>query len=379
MNCKNCRNKIEDNSAFCENCGAPNKPSNIENPGKKKAYKGVLIAAIAIICVVAGSAGACIYLFNDNAKPVSNEIINTDKTVETSTDKADISDEYKEKSKTESVQRSTKVSDYVDGAFRHITVPPEKAIEIPNTSDGSLPVSWKGTANVMEIAEDGKVNSREYNETSTSGNISISRHAKVVIQNSGSSDVTVSVSADYTEYLESKNMVYDAVELNSGQSVSFTAKQPDTIYVDDTVYDYIEFKSDNNELVESGVKGSKSVSVSNNRNYLITASEPIVIHYCPLTIDRTIQNESAFDEIIVKSGKTVRIHSTDKSKNTVYGNNIRCDYVVYGMNDTVKKQQQDVTFSSVTIDKNCYIDFTNKAANQVKIKVPNLGFKVEEK
>lgn len=375
MNCKNCGNKIEDSSAFCENCGAPNKPSNIQNPGKKKAYKNVLIAAIAIICVVAGSAGACIYLFNDNAKPVSNEI-DTDKTVEVSASK---SDEYKAETKTESTQKSTKVSDYVDGAFRHITVPPGKAIEVPNTSDGSLPISWKGIVNVMEIAEDGKVNSREYNETSTSGSISISRHAKIVIQNSGSSDVTVSVSADYIEYLESKTMVYDTIELNSGQSVSFTAKQADTIYIDDTVYDYIEFKSDNNELVDSGVKGSKSVSVSNNRNYLITASEPIVIHYCPLTIDRTIQNESAFDEIIVQSGKTVRIHSTDKSKNTVYGDDSRCDYVVYGMNDTVKKQQQDVTFSSVTIDKNCYIDFTNKSANQVKIKVPNLGFKVEEK
>lgn len=39
----------------------------------------------------------------------------------------------------------------------------------------------------------------------------------------------------------------------------------------------------------------------------------------------------------------------------------------------------DVTFSSIEIDKNCYIDFTNKAASQVQIKVPNLGFKVEEK
>lgn len=376
MNCNNCGSKIDDNSAFCENCGTPNNISEKRKPDKKKSYKGIVIATIAIICVVAGSAGAGIYLFSDKAEPVSDKIITADKSVENQTDNAN---EAKEKTKSETKQKSTKVSDYVDGAFRHITVPAGKSIEIPNTSDGSLPVSWKGIANVLEITEDGQVNSREYNETSTSGNISIKRHAKVVVQNSGSSDVIVSVSADYTEYSETENPVYETVELNAGKSVSFTAKQPDTIYVDDTVYDYIEFKSDNNELVGSGVKGSKSISVSDNRTFLITASEPIVIHYCPITISKNIQSESAFEVININSGKTVRIHSTDKSKNVIYGNEIRCDYVIYGVNDTVKQQRQDITFSNVTIDKNCYIDFTNKAANQVQIKVPNLGFKIEEK
>lgn len=376
MNCKNCGNKINENSAFCENCGTPNSISGTRNSGKKKSYKGIVIATIAIICVVAGSAGAGIYLFSDKAEPVNDKIITANKPVENQTNNAN---ETKEKVTSETKQKSTKISDCIDGAFRHITVPAGKSIEIPNTSDGSLPVSWKGNANVMEIAEDGQVNSRAYDKDATRGDISLKRHAKVVIQNPGSSDITVSVSADYTEYSETKNTVYDAVELNPGQSASFTAKQSDTIYVDDTVYDYIEFKSDNNELMGSGVKGSKSVSVSDDRTFLITASEPIVIHYCPMTINKNIQSEGAFEVITVNSGRTVRIHSTDKSKNVIYGNEIRCDYVIYGVNDTVKQQQQDITFRNVTIDKNCYIDFTNKATNQVQIKVPNLGFKIEEK
>lgn len=42
MNCKNCGSKIEDNSAFCENCGASREPSNVQNTGKKKHIKAFL-------------------------------------------------------------------------------------------------------------------------------------------------------------------------------------------------------------------------------------------------------------------------------------------------------------------------------------------------
>lgn len=382
MFCKNCGNKLKDGNTFCDKCGTANDELSTvsKTPVKKNRRKFIAVIIVILIIALVAGGGFAYYkissLMSSQHKGAA-EAKNVINSTPQMTEKPISETKSPETKKAENQNR--KVSDYIDGALRHIVVPPGMSIEIPNISDGSLPIQWKGVANIMEITEDQKIQSNGYNEASTSGSVSIKRHARVVLQNSGSADVIVSVSADYTEYSETDLMVYDTIELSNGESVSFTAKQDDTIYIDDSVYDYIEYKVDNMSLESSGVQGSRSVNISERNIHLITATEPVVIRYCPSTIERIMTEKSAFDTRRVASGETVRIYATDKSKNVIYTDGNRCDYVIYGTDGTVKQQQQDVKMDSISINKDCYVDFTNVSANQIEIKIPNLDFKIEER
>lgn len=385
MFCKNCGNKLNEENMFCNICGTANDTVNKSvKPSVKKTRRKFIIVITIILIAALGIGGGYAYykirpLINNNT---DNAVNNANSGIENAQNESSAESEKpssKSEVKDENVSQSKKITDYVDGALLHIVVPPNKSIEIPNTSDGTLPIQWKGIANVMEITEDNKIQTREYNSSSTSGSISVKRHARVILQNSGSSDVTVSVSSNYTEYRETTSQVYDTISLNTGDSVSFAAKQRDTIYLDDNVYDYIEYKSDNMSLGNSGVKDSKTMNISQESTYVITATEPLKIHYCPSTTERIARDKSAFESKTVASGKTIRVYATDKSKNIIYANGCRCDYVTYGSDGTVKQQKQDVIVNNIPINKNCYVDFTNLSANEIQIKIPSLGFKIEER
>ena len=268
-----------------------------------------------------------------------------------------------------------KVSDYVDGAFLYISVPAGKSIEIPNTSSGTLKIQMDGVYNAMERKSNGQINSQQYNSKDKKGSISISKESDAIVQNSGYSDLVVSIPAEYGSYYETSEKVYEIESVGYGESVKIEAdnSQSDNIYFTSGEYDYIIYNEPKSNLLYTGLKGGTSRTIYLNETMIITAKTNMDVIYCPATMSCTSSGRNAFDEIDVGNGETVRVSATDTSKTVIYTDKSHSyDYVIYGTDGKVKSQKQGIISESVIVNKNCYIDFTNTSSSTVTIKVPSV-------
>lgn len=270
-----------------------------------------------------------------------------------------------------------KVSDYVDGAFLYISVPAGKSIEIPNTSSGTLKIQMDGVYNAMERKSNGQINSQQYNSKDKKGSISISKESDAIVQNSGYSDLVVSIPAEYGTYYETSEKVYEIKTIGYGESIKIIPNndQQDYFYFSSNDFEYIDYTESKETLNYTSLKGpgSKSYALSKDRTLVITANTSLEIYYCPETMSCVSSDIDAFDEIDLRSGETVRVSATSTSKTVIFTDKSHSyDYVIYGTDGKVKSQKQGVTSESVTINKNCYMDFTNTSSSTVTIKVPSV-------
>lgn len=274
---------------------------------------------------------------------------------------------------------SGNVSDYIDGAFMYITVPYGKNIKIPNTSNGNLKIQMDGIYNCMECRENGTFSVGSYNEKDKKGSISIAKNSDAIIQNSGYDDLIVSIPAEYAEYQETSDKVYTTLDLTEGENASIEPinNQSINVYFSNKKFEYIKYTS--KELKSSWTQST----ISNPLLYaseimLITAKDNTEIIYCPATTNCHTTSQTSFEEYTVNSGDTIRIYSDDESSTSIHTDGSHTyDYVIYGTDGKVKGQKQNYKSDKLTINKKCYMDFTNTSSSSITIKVPSIYCRVE--
>lgn len=274
---------------------------------------------------------------------------------------------------------SGNVSDYIDGAFMYIIVPPGKNIKIPNTSNGNLKIQMDGIYNCMECRENGTFSVSSYNEKDKKGSISIAKNSDAIIQNSGYDDLIVSIPAEYAEYQETNDKVYATLNLarEENANVEPINNQGVNVYFSNKKFEYIEYTSKalNYSSTQSTVNGR---SLSKIDNMLISAKDDMEIYYCPATTNCHSTSQTAFEEYTVNSGDTIRIYSDDESSTSIHTDGSHTyDYVIYGTDGKVKGQKQNYKSDKLTISKKCYMDFTNTSSSSITIKVPSIYCRVE--
>ena len=116
---------------------------------------------------------------------------------------------------------SSVVSDYVDGAFMYITIPSGKSIIVPNNSSGTLKIQTDGVSNAMEEKENGTFTVKTYSEKDRKDSITIAKNSKATIQNSGYSDLIVSIPAEYASYQETSDKVYET-DIKATRGIALT-------------------------------------------------------------------------------------------------------------------------------------------------------------
>lgn len=275
---------------------------------------------------------------------------------------------------------SSKISDYVEGAFRHIVVPPGCSINIPNTSNGSLKIQMDGVYNFLERQKSGKIISHAYNKKDKKTSCSISKGSEAVIQNSGTVDMVVSIPADYMQYSETSEKVYETLYLNDGDSVELRGIQSDQPYYSNSNYEAVKYAVKNNEIEACSLNGMNSRVVNEKCTIRLTAKQSLEVYYCPATMTVTRINDTAFREIYVGSGETVRVYATDDSSTYIYTDGKhQYDYVTYKTGGKVSAQRQKSKEKRLNIYKKNYTDFTNVSDETVTIKVPNINLKVENR
>lgn len=278
---------------------------------------------------------------------------------------------------------SGSVYDYVDGAFLYVAVPYDKNIKIPNTSNGNLKIQMDGVYNCMECKDNGKFNVKSYNDRDEKGSISIAENSYAIIQNSGYDDLIVSIPAEYAEYHETNDKVYDVLDLTDGENanIEHINKQNINVYFSNQKFEYIKYTSE--ELKNSSTRSSTPSKMGcyqlySKENMLITAKDNIEIFYCPATTSCQTTSQTAFKEYNVNSGGTIRIYSDDESSTRVHTDGSHTyDYVIYKTDGKVKEQKQNCKKDDVSISKKCYMDFTNTSSSSVTIKVPSMYCRVE--
>lgn len=269
------------------------------------------------------------------------------------------------------------VSDYIDGAFMNIVVPPNQSICVPNTSNGSMSIKMDGVGNALERKSSGDIKSQSYNDKDKKSSISISKESEAVIQNSGNSDLIVSIPSEYAQYNVTNEKVYETLYLSYGDSARIVPNnnQQDSITLSSSKYEYIMYNPQKNSLNSGFLNGpaSKTETISKEFIMIMTASEDLELFYCPATMDCSITSEQAFNEITVSSGETIRISANDTSKVVIYTDGKHeYDYVTYSNDGKIKSQKQGEKTAQKTINKNCYMDLTNTSGSTITVKVSSL-------
>ncbi len=270
------------------------------------------------------------------------------------------------------------LSDYINGAFMYITLPAGKSIEVPNNSGGSLKITMEGIFSAMEKKTNGSITSQSYNAKDRKGSISISKGSTAIIQNSGSSDVIVSIPSEYAPYSETSEKVYEKISLNEGESVELSGMQQDGFAVSSREYNWIEINQKKNCLYKSAITGSTSPTLYKEFAIIMTATGNIDIFYCPATIQANRTSQNALNQVTVGSGQTVRIRAAETSQSVVYTDGEHTyDAVIYKDDGKVASQKQDKKNKSISLNKGNYVDFTNKSSETVILKIPSVYCSVE--
>lgn len=275
---------------------------------------------------------------------------------------------------------SNELSDYINGAFMYINVPAGKTIQIPNTSNGSLKIQLDGTYNTMERKANATINVSSYNKKERKGTFSVAKGSVAVIENSGYSNLSVAIPAEYAQYSESYEQVYCTMSLSSGESISAYAKHKTDIYISSKDYEYVVYKSDEGSLSRYSITGplSSPFYIYKNNSAIITATNNIDILYCPAVTDVSKTSQSASREIVLQNGETVRIRSTESSNSKIFTDGSHLyDVVVYNTNGKVVNQKQGSKYDYLNISAKQYADFTNVSGETVTIKVPSVYCTIE--
>ena len=271
------------------------------------------------------------------------------------------------------------VTDYIDGAFMNIVVPPNQSICVPNTSEKTLAVKMDGVYNTLTRNSDGKVDSKVYNDKNKTGNLSIPKNGEAIIQNSGNTDLIVSVPSEYARYNTTSEKVYETVELNEGQSLKIECVNDysDNVKFSNSNFRYVSYDKTKNSISNTSIDSvNNSHNITKNEVMIITANDYLKVYYCPATISCS-SSSSAFREINVANGETIRIKASSDSKTVLYTEgNQEYDFVSYsskGASDTKKGTKN----KSQTINKGYYADFTNTSGRNITVTVIDLFSSIE--
>lgn len=268
------------------------------------------------------------------------------------------------------------LGDYIDGAFMYINVPAGKSIEIPNRGSGSLKITINGTSNIMKIKQNGKIETLSYNDKNKKRNTTLYKMEKAIIQNSGSEDMVVSIPAEYANYSETSQKVYETMYINAGESVELSGIQDNSIEISkDGKWEFIRYYPKKQDLYMAKVSYDSSAKyVSEKTINIITAKNDLEVYYCPLTTKCSKTSQSAFKEIAVGSGQTIRVRAADTSNTVIYPTNdtYKYDYVSYKKDGKISSQKQDRKNEKISIPKGGFADFTNKSDTTVTIKIPSV-------
>lgn len=271
------------------------------------------------------------------------------------------------------------VTDYIDGAFMNIVVPPNQSICVPNTSEKTLAVKMDGVYNTLTRNSDGKVDSKVYNDKNKTGNLSIPKNGEAIIQNSGNTDLIVSVPSEYARYNTTSEKVYETVELNEGQSLKIECVNDysDNVKFSNSNFRYVSYDKTKNSISNTSIDSvNNSHNITKNEVMIITANDYLKVYYCPATISCS-SSSSAFREINVANGETIRIKASSDSKTVLYTEgNQEYDFVSYsskGASDTKKGTKN----KSQTINKGYYADFTNTSGRNITVTVTDLFSSIE--
>lgn len=275
---------------------------------------------------------------------------------------------------------STEISDYVNGAFMYITVPAGKSIEIPNTSEGGLSLKAEGISNIMECKADGSYDILPYNNKDTKRTKSILKKSSAIIQNSGDSDLIVSIPKEYAVYQETDEKVYEILTVNEGENVQIEPTRENRgckIYLSGRKSERVLYNPKN--IVHATMQASDTyLTLNKSEVELIRANENMEFYYCPFTASCVKTSTSPFNELTVESRDTVRISATKDSRSFVYTDGESdYDYVIYTNDGRVSSQKQGVSNDYIAIGKDRYIDFTNVSENEVTIRIPCVYTSVE--
>lgn len=273
---------------------------------------------------------------------------------------------------------SGSVTDYIDGAFLHIAVPAGKSIEVPNTSNGTLKIQVDGVYNVMERKADGKINAAGYNAKSKKVSFNISKAAKAIVQNSGDSDLIVSVPAEFASYTESYESVYETYYVSRGESIVIEPNndQRATIYFSNRNFDYMKYDYKRSVLNATFLNGkiySTNSTIYPSESVRITAASDLEVSYCTALLSVS-SSVSVFTERTINVGQTIRVYAPDNSKTNIYvEEGYIYDYVCYNSNGSVSSQKQNKKGNSTgtTLNKGNYIDITNTSTDLFTLKIPN--------
>lgn len=272
---------------------------------------------------------------------------------------------------------STKISDYVNGAFMYITVPAGKSIKIPNTSDGSLTITLEGVGNIMECGSDGSYDIHSYNDRDTKTSFKISKKSYAIAQNSGDSDMVVSLPAEYATYQETGDKVFEILRVSAGENIKIAPtreKKRCKFYTSSTKYEWISYYTNKDKLYQKSLSHyNKYFDLGSSLEMLITANEDMEFYYCPFTTSCQKTSSSPYVEITVASGETVRVSTVGESQSIVYTDGeSNYDYVAYNSDGKVTSQGQGKHNDYISLGTGYYLDFTNIADYSVTLKIPSL-------
>lgn len=275
------------------------------------------------------------------------------------------------------------ITDWIDGAYKYISIPQGKAIRISNTSSGSLKVYSEGKYNALLRNEKAVCTVKRHCTKEIESYETISKDAEMIIENSGNSTMLVYIAAEYASYAETSERIFSTIKLNNGESAVFSVKNSKSnqnMYVSDD-YEWIRYNNSFETVTANGLSGNKTSVVFAEQYLTITAKNDLTIEYPLYLVEAKETSESAYKSVNISKGETKRIYSNDKTSIPVYTDGEHSyDLVVYDeKKNKVSKQSQNIKSKSFSIDKNNYADITNQSSGTLTIKIPSKIVRVENK
>lgn len=275
------------------------------------------------------------------------------------------------------------ITDWVDGAYKYISVPQGKAIRIPNTSSGTLKVNIEGKYNALLRNEKAVCTVKKHGTKEEKDSETISKNAEMIIENTGDSAMLVYIAAEYASYAETSERIFSAIKLSEGESAMFGVENSNsnqTMYISGN-YEWIRYDDAFESIKAYDLSGNKNSVVYAKQHLIITAKNDLTIEYPSYLVEAEKTSEPAYRTIDIAKGETKRFYASDKTAVPMYTDGEHAyDLVMYnGSKNTVSKQSQNIKSKTISVSKNNYADITNQSNGTLTIKIPSKIVKVESR